>query len=323
MLCPFLIVFFCYYIIMEKSLKKSILKTVTFFNLFDYPLTELEIWKFLYSPKKQYSLSEVRSVLKLNPPNIETYQGFYFLKGQREIIEIKHLRYKESFIKFKKAKRVAKIFSVIPFIQLIAIGNFIPENNTKKESDIDFFIVTKKNRIWVTRAICVALIIILKLRPTKKNKRNKICLTFYTTDQALSFKNLILPKNEGVGDLYLFYWIATLYPLYNIDKTYEKFIKENSWLKNYLPNLLPVIPSQKRRVDSKFKCFILQVFNFNFWEKFTKKIQLKILPSNLKNMANYDTRVILNDSMLKFHDQDSRKEYQNKFITTLQKYEIK
>jgi hypothetical protein len=305
---------------MEKTLEKSILQTIIFFDLFDYPLTELEIWKFLYSPEKPYSLSEIKSYLRLSPSNIETYQGFYFLKNRRETIDIKHDRYKESFIKFKKAKRVAKIFSIIPFIKLIAIGNFIPENNTKKESDIDFFIVTKKNRVWITRAICVALTIILQLRPTPKNKKNKICLTFYTTNQDLNFKKLSLPKKEGIGDLYLFYWIATLYPLYNIDKAYEKFIKENGWLKNYLPNLLPIMPSQKRKIDSSFKCFMLQIFNFNFWEKFTKKIQLKILPSNLKKMANNDTRVILNNSMLKFHDQDRREEYRNKFTTNLNKF---
>jgi hypothetical protein len=308
---------------MKEKLEKSILKTIIFFDLFDYPLTELEIWKFLYFPEKKYLLSEVKGSLKNNISNIETYQGFYFLKGRREILQTKHLRYKESFIKFKKAKRVAKIFSIIPFIKLIAIGNYIPENNTKKESDIDFFIVTKKNRIWITRAICVALTILLKLRPSNKNKENTICLTFYTTIDNLNFKKLTLGERSGVGDIYFFYWLASLYPLYNIDETYEKLIKENSWLKEYLPNLLPTIPSQKRKIISNFKCTILQILNFNFWEKFTKKIQLKIIPTNLRKMANHDTRVILNNSMLKFHDQDRRDEYRNKFLNKLKEHEIK
>lgn len=303
---------------MEKDQQKSILTTVIFFDLFDYPLTELEIWKFLYAPqpKEKISLSDIKKQLP-KIAAIRAKDGFYFLKGREEIINIKHSRYSESFNKFKKAMRAAKIFSLLPFIQLIAIGNFIPSNNTKKEGDIDFFIITKKNRVWLTRFILATLSQILGWRPTKKNKKDKICLTFFISEDSLNLQKISL-----LDDVYLHYWLATLYPLYNMEGVYEKFVAENGWIGKFLPNWTEISPSQKRKITKRRKCFLASFFDFTFLEKLSKKTQLKIMPENLKVMANKDSRVVLNDSMLKFHDQDRRKEYRDRFYKKIKEYKI-
>jgi hypothetical protein len=41
---------------------------------------------------------------------------------------------------------------------------------------------------------------------------------------------------------------------------------------------------------------------------------MKVMPSKLKEMANKDSRVITSDSILKFHENDRREEYKNKWI---------
>ncbi|NCF74884.1 MAG: hypothetical protein GWO87_00130 [Xanthomonadaceae bacterium] len=309
---------------MNDNLDKSIISSLIFFDIFDYPLTKLEIWKFLYknnynNDHAKLSLFDIEKTLNNKLINkIENKNGFYFLPGKKNIIKIRNKRYKQSFYKFQKAKKASKIFSLLPFIKMIAIGNFMPSNNTKKESDLDFFIVTKKNRIWITRFFCVLISQLLGWRPTKKNKKDKICLSFFISEKNLDLRNIAIAK-EKINDIYLCYWIATLYPLYNKGKTYENFVSQNSWIKKYLPNFAKIIPIQQRKINPCFFSFIFLLLNFNFLEKIAKKIQLKIMPENLKKLAGKSDGVIINDDILKFHENDRRKYYRNKFLNNYEK----
>ncbi len=224
---------------------------------------------------------------------------------------------------------------------MIAVGNYIPADNTKKNSDIDFFIITKKGRIWLARFFCATISKILGWRPTEKNKKDKICLTFFISEDNLNLKSIALDQ-----DIYFYYWIATLYPLYNKDEIYEKFIKANDWIKRYLPNLDSSViarndigatkqsrnnsviarKSLSRRMAGKQSqglqnkprdCFSRQggiAMTLDFLENLAKKFQFKIMPKNLKQLANKNTYVIINDKILKFHDQDRREEYRNRFL---------
>jgi hypothetical protein len=47
---------------------------------------------------------------------------------------------------------------------------------------------------------------------------------------------------------------------------------------------------------------------------------LRILPERLKTMANIDSRVIISDQMLKFHDKDNRHEILKKWRERSMRY---
>ena len=156
--------------------------------------------------------------------------------------------------------------------------------------------------------ICAGICQLFGLRPTEKNIKDKICLTFFISEDNLDLKNIALDKN----DIYFYYWLATIFPIYNKDKIYEKFRSANSWIKKHLPNFQPIILDKKQRIT--FMSSLSFLYNFDFLERLAKKIQLKILSPKLRAMANRDTRVIINDKMLKFHSNDRREHYRDKFF---------
>ena len=192
--------------------KDLVLATLAYHDLFDYPLTQKEIWKFLLlRPKKhlrggRMDSSEVEEILKqlVNKKIIGCQQSFYFLlsrsstpeeskatsgvksssahhpRGVRmyssgvNIVNLRKKREKYSQQKFKIAKKTANILQIIPFIKAISITGALAMNNSQEDDDIDFLIITSKNRLWLTRLFIIIFLEILGKRRRPKQKILKI-----------------------------------------------------------------------------------------------------------------------------------------------------
>ncbi len=297
----------------DNRIKEAIMRTVAFFDMFDYPLTTFEIWQY---SSVECELVEIQNILNTHILSlfIQEKHGFYFLSGRSGIIDKRLKRYNITSKKFKRAILAAKIFKIIPWINMIAVSNIIGANNLKEESDIDLFIITKDKRIWITRFFCVLIIKILGLRPTSHKTRNKICLNFYISENALNLKDLMMRFSEGC-DIYFIYWVANLISIYNPGNIYDKFIQSNLWLKGYLPNWKPIKLVKQRDAGRVFSSLFYDIIDLLIGglDQYLKKIQLRIMPKNLKEIMNMDTRVVVNNNVIKLHTLDRRKEYKNKF----------
>lgn len=326
----FNMVFFSQIKIKENNIKEAIVKTIAFFDLFDYPLTRQEIWKYVQilqnTPMIIYDILDSKKLNNI----IEEKNGFYFLAGREKIIRTRMERYNYAGRKFKRAMLMAKIFKFIPWIKMIAIGNIIGAHNLKDNGDIDFFIITEPGRIWITRFFCVVAADLLGWRPKGNITRDKICLSFFASEGAMDLRELMLdgepPKSSRLGaadsggagnadDIYFIYWLAGLALIYNKDGVYKKFIKANHWLKEYLPNWQPPQSANQRNSGKNFSCFYHNLIDLLFrgLEKNAKKLQLKKMPSGLKKIMNKDTQVVVNDQVLKLHVKDRREEYFRKW----------
>ncbi len=292
--------------VQNKAIKEAIFKTIVFFDIFDYPLTAFEIWQYLDYHCSLYDVEKV--LLDIDKEKIESNGAYYFLKNRKEIVRTRSRRYNYSDRKMKRAMRISRLFRFIPWIKMIAIGNIIGSNNLKDGSDIDFFIITEKNRVWLSRFFTTIITKLLLLRPRVNNVRDKICLSFYISDDKANLENLHLEKNK---DPYFVYWLANLMPIYQRNNYYKKFLKKNNWLRIVLPNWEPLLVSTHRdigREPSFVYRGIIDLF-IGGLEKEVKNLQLKILPNDLRRIMNKDTRVVINDSVLKLHVKDRRQEY--------------
>ena len=289
-----------------KEIKEAIYKTIVFFDIFSYPLTAFELWQYVSA---KCGLAELESILvDLDYNKIEKQGAYYFLKNRAEIIKTRTRRYNYSDRKMKRAMRVSRVFKFIPWIKMIAIGNIMGSNNLKDGSDIDFFIVTEKKRIYLTRFFTTLLTKFLLLRPRVNDVRDKICLSFYISEDRIDLQSLHLEKNN---DPYFSYWLANLMPIYERDNFYKLFIEENSWINKALPNWRPINISPHRDIG-KGPSFVYREIVDLFiggLEKELRNLQLKILPNDLRELMNKDTRVVINDSVLKLHVKDRRQEF--------------
>ena len=143
------------------NIEKSIIQTLAFFDIFSYPLTESEIWKWLYKPGKKVALSEIKNVLEDSEfltDKVSKVEGFYSLKDRENTCYRRKQNNNVAEHKYRRAIRLAKLYRFIPFIRMMAVCNSLAISNAKEDSDIDFFIITKKNKIWLARFFSVLFI---------------------------------------------------------------------------------------------------------------------------------------------------------------------
>ncbi|MDD4332494.1 MAG: NUDIX domain-containing protein [Patescibacteria group bacterium] len=304
----------------NKNLQEAIVRAIAFFDLFNYPLTPLEIWKFIDVKCELGEVLDIFEAAKSVPKPSEgfgTLNGFYFLPGREKIVETRIKQYNLANEKYKIAEQVAKKLKYINGIKMVAVcNNFY----YRPESDIDLFIITSAKRLWLTRFLVTITVWLMGKWRHGGKIANRICLSFYASEEEMNLEKLALTP-----DPYFYYWLAILMPIYG-EEYYQKFWQANEWLKKFLPNSTLFITNNHRLVkDNNFSLVFKKIKNFwwqgrigNFLEALFKKIQEKKMQKNISSVAKFnDSRVVISDTILKFHEKDRREEYRNLYNVNL------
>lgn len=320
----------------NRDIVKAIIKTVAFFDLFDYPLTGWEVYKFLL---RMTRISEGRRIADgaddflavketlsqlVDSRRLEEKFGFYFLAGREAGVEVRRNRYNIAEGKFSIVLKTVKWWRWLTNLKMVAVCNNLAYSNADENSDLDVFIIAAAGKLWLTRLLITIIVQLLGRRRHGQKVANRICLSFYITDDSLNLQDITLRP-----DPYFYFWLATLSPVYD-DGIYEKFWQVNGWVKDFLPNIFIRRLNFRRRVEAnkimkldkklnqKFDKILLGGRVGKCLEKIAKKIQLKKMAANFSSVANQnDTRVIISDTMLKFHEQDRRAEYCERWVNKL------
>ena len=214
---------------MATIFEKSIVSTIAYYDMFDYPLTSMEIWKWLQSTKGQqinirFTLGDVMRVLEESEwlqDRINNKDGFYFLKSHEKNIDIRRARHIPATKKWDKAQKLIKQLRFLPFIKLVGLCNVNPINAVNEKSDIDLFIVVKSGRMWTTRFFAT-LLYGIQGQWRRWQIANKMCLSFFVTDDYLDFRHLV----KKPYDPYFLNWLAIMSPLYEREPgIYKRFKK--------------------------------------------------------------------------------------------------
>jgi len=300
----------------SNNLQKAILSTLIYADLFDYPLTREEIvtWLIDYrinGPARRRYASSVaggltdyridKELLELKKQKkIGNIGAYYYLVGRPEIVKIRQKREDWSREKIKLAENIAEIMRRIPFVKMIAISGGLASLNSEKNDDIDFFVIVSKNRLFTARALIVLILKAMGKYRSQDRITNMICPNMFLSEDSLKIE----PE-----DLYLAHEILLAKPLINKDKTYEKFIQANKWVKKYLPNRFQEFGfKEKIEPISEAPVFIISGI-LDFKETFLRWFQLWYM--NPKR-----TTETISSKILKFHPQDVR-------IKVLERFKLK
>lgn len=131
----------------------------------------------------------------------------------------------------KKAKRWARFFAILPFIKSIVVVNSVSFGNVHKDSDIDFLIITKPNRIYLTKGILMYSLKFLGRLETIKKKASRFSLGMFLDTNGVNFKKDIMKTNYP----HLDYWLIMAKPIYGAQNWYG-LIRNKAKLSERFPN---------------------------------------------------------------------------------------
>ncbi len=304
-------------------LEKAIISAIAYFDLFDYPLTSFEVWRWLYTDSEGENVPcPLRDVLRAFAKSqylherLEFREGYYFLKGRGDIVVSRQSRYRIAEKKYLRARKLVKALSMIPFVRMIAVCNKLGYNNNTLDSDIDVFIICAQGRLWFTRLMVTLVTQFAGMRRHGINISQRVCLSFYLSTSRLSIHDLA----KTPSDPYLSYWISHLYPLFGAD-TYHAFMEANRWVQKTLPNLQSVSASPRRTVGQGRQSRVQRMFEIVFRgplgamsEKIAKSVQMKRIARNPdSHLKEHTSDVVVDDTVLKFHEQDRRIIFRRQF----------
>lgn len=298
--------------------RRALIETMTFFDIFDFALTREELCDYMLY--KKWTLSEITEFADHEEFLIGTHSHVFF-RGRSHTVKIREGKESRARKLYKKAKKYVKYMQVIPFVRSVSICNSLAFYDAEKDSDIDLFVVTERNRLFIARAMSWIFTQLLGIRRHGAKIKGRFCLSF-----MVSRDDLNIEKIKIKDDIYLLFWVRLMRPLTG-QETYREFIKANSWINDYFVYEI----DQKLHLlqQSKFLEKLQRIIEFPFKGKFGDAIEYflrRMQMNRIKNKAaklNNTKGTVVSHTMLKFHDIDMREIYSDlwkKRYTQFKKY---
>ncbi len=236
-----------------SAVLRSVFHTLAYADIFDYPLTAPEVYRYLSSVRA--SPEEVTRILS-DITRFAQVDGYFTLPGREHIVQTRKKRAKVSERLWRKARRYGSMIAMLPFVRMVAVTGSLAMNNTDEGKDIDYLIVTAPGHLWTCRALSLLIARFAKLEGVN------LCPNYLVATRALEFKE---------RSLYVAHELAQMIPLSGMH-VYGEMLRRNNWMFDYLPNALmePEMPQGVKQVRSSsyFQAFMEFLLRFPFVNRF-------------------------------------------------------
>ncbi len=255
------------------------LKTILYFSIFRYPLKIEEIHSYTNNSDIKETSIELQHLI--DEKILVKIDDFYVYANDIESVTKRlrgNLQAKKALI---KAKERARFISKFPYVEGVGVSGSLSKGYYDSDSDIDFFIITTPNKLWICRTL-----LMLYKKMFLMNSRKYFCVNYFISANHMEIEE----QNRFTATE-----LKTMIPMQGA-AVFEKFYHYNSWVSDYFskfnPDLLNVQEIKNPFItnaiefflDNKIGCFIDAVF---------KKITLKKWRSKFHFMNSDDFNIAL------------------------------
>ncbi len=244
---------------MPERLADRILFTLRFFDLQNTPLTILQLRDFLLNEpeilrKSVNSKFEISQSMNLPPAasaeeikqvldsdlaeQTESVAGCYCLKGRREIIADQG----QNSVYRQKRERLIRYFipmlKFIPFVRGVAVGGSHTLGQSKKDSDIDLFVILDPRFLWLGRLLVTGYFQATGHRRHGEKTANRFCLNHYIGGPI---------EVDHERDLFNAMEYLRLRPVIFPQAIVEFLNMNESWIRKFFPQAnIPTVRTQRQ-----------------------------------------------------------------------------
>jgi hypothetical protein len=262
----------------------AIKKTLAYRSIFKYPLSQYQLKTFLISGTghKNKVLNEAVEHL-LNRGYIKETNNKYFLPGIKTVGWEEKRKLTDKIV--RKNSLILNTIGRIPWVRMVAITGSLAAYNPDDASDIDVFIISSKNRVWITRFFVTLILKILNKFPNTDGEKGKICTNLYMDTKDLSW-------NENKRNIFIAHDIVLMQPVVDKENTYLRFLNANKWVLNYFSQF----PINRITVKTKMHHMSGPIVDF---------IEKKLMDMQINHMRGKLTTEIITRYLIHFNKNDN------------------
>ena len=210
--------------------ERSVLLTVLYSDLFDYPLTADEVARYRVALDGDDSDDDpgdapadgsvATTIEELSGARLSRVDGYVCWRGREDVVDLRRRRRAANAPRWRLARRYARWLARAPFLRMVAVCGSQAMDNAGEDGDVDVFCVTAPGRLWIAQA---GAMVLRRLIP----RSARICPNYFLSLDAL-----------GVAERNLFtaHEVAQTVPLWGAE-AYDRFLAANRWIHDFMPDL--------------------------------------------------------------------------------------
>jgi len=212
------------------NMQNSVVRVLAYFDMFAYPVSEEEIQFFLDREADPGLLREALQQLLLEK-HVFRYDRFYSLRDDGSLAGKRIKDNQRAAAMMITARKVAAFLYRFPYVRGIGISGSLSKNVANEHADIDFFIITKANRLWIART----LMHLFKKLTFLVGRQHWYCMNYFVDEEALQIEE---------QNVFTAMELITLIPVSG-NGTMQKFFTANEWATVYYPSYAGKASSSK------------------------------------------------------------------------------
>jgi hypothetical protein len=256
----------------REVLRRAILVTLIYADLFDHALTRDEVHRYLIGHAE--SAAAVTATLDHDAElrfRIAQTEDRFHLNHRPHLATTRRRRAAASAELWPVAKRYGARIAGLPFVRLVGVTGALAMDNARPDDDIDLFILCQPGRLWLCRLLVLAVV---KLAA---RQGYVLCPNFFlsTDHPRLSERNLFTAHE-----------VVQMVPLER-NPWYGAFIEANGWVADFLPNALAGAaaqgrPDSMRRMPARLVAALLSARVFDPVERWEMRRKVRRLCRRLE-----------------------------------------
>lgn len=207
-------------IVLDEQARQAIL-SLLYFEIFFHPMTLSEICECTALPGISISATRKELDILVKKGILFYIDGYYLTQNNPDWVTRREDGNRRAKKYINTAFLVGRLMSAFPYVRGVFVSGSLSKQWMSKDSDIDYFIITRPGRLWLSRTLLA-----LFKKTILLNSHKYFCINYFIDEDHLEIEE----KNH-----YTATEIVTLLPVYG-QQYYDRFMDANQWIRAYYPN---------------------------------------------------------------------------------------
>jgi len=200
---------------MNKT-QREILKQVLYYDIFDHPLTREEIFKDHSGNQNEDQILDDL----LERGMIFRHNGHFSVKNDPDLSIRRKVGEENASMAMPEAIKKGGLIQSFPYVKAVALSGSISKGYMDSFKDVDYFIITKPHRLWLSR-----ILLVFYKRVFLSNSYRYFCLNYFLDENNLEIEE----HNRFTATE-----IDTMIPLTGTELL-GKLFDRNEWVSDFYP----------------------------------------------------------------------------------------